>query len=283
MPRRTHAFALSSLVLVSLCHRTAAGGPMTTPLQTQSIPMTPTDWGPGTRGLVDPLPFQQFDPSLGTLTAVDLTLQMTIRNDFMSRFAPTPTPTTISVATTQTSDPRVLADPNRVQQLTDGPTFTLKGPDGLTPLFGAPRTTLPVDVVSLTEPAGTWSSMLPATDPHFIPPRHAQLSFARTLDTSSAASLLRQFIGSGTIDLPLMAIAYSSFSSHNGNGSGVVLTSASATVTLQYEYAPPPTPTDFTPAPEPSGLLVLGLGAGIRFLAAWRDRRAAGRARSNRD
>src|SRR5207248_1400247 len=137
-----------------------------------------------------PLTFDQFNPVLGSLKSVDLTLTSTIHNDFTLIFVPTQIPTTLYVATTQTSDPSVLADPNQVKLLTDGPTITLIGPDGISQIFGAPGTTQPVDVVSLTESSGTWSSTLPVTDPHFIPPNNSQLSLSRSLDTLNAASLL---------------------------------------------------------------------------------------------
>jgi PEP-CTERM motif len=275
MPRRTNAFALSFLAVLSLCHHATAGGQIiTTPLQTRSIPMTDTNWGKGTAGITDPFVFDQFNPSLGTLKAVDLTFTSTIRNDFELMFVATPKATTLYVATTATSNPSVLADPVAVQKLTDGPTVTVTGPGGVT-LFGAPATTLPVDVVSKTDPATeTWSSLLPVTDPHFIPPSVATLSLSRSLDASNAAALLPLFTGTGTIELPATAVAFSSFYSDSGNGGGVVLTKASATVTLQYEY--------LASVPEPSSLILLGLGVGITFLASRRRRPAAGPAPSDR-
>ncbi len=119
--------------------------------------------------------------------------------------------------------------------------------------------------------------MLPVTDPHFIPPSNATLSFARTLDASNAASLLPEFIGTGAVDMPVTAVAHSSFFSNSGNGAGMVLTSASATVTLQYWYIPTP-----ASVPEPSSLILLGLGAGIALLAGRWRRRAVGPAGSDR-
>src|SRR5690242_13007480 len=108
MSRRTIGLVLSSLAVAALGHRPVTAGQLTTPLQTQSIPMTPTDWGPATPGLTDPLVFRQFDPSLGTLDAVELTLKTTIHNDFILVFT-THTPTTLDVATTETSNPNILS------------------------------------------------------------------------------------------------------------------------------------------------------------------------------
>jgi hypothetical protein len=268
MCRRTIAFALAALVVLPWPHRVEAGGQMSTPLQVQSIPMTQTDWGPGTPGVTDPLTYAQFNPALGRLDSVALTLTSTIHSDFELVFPATPTPTTLYVATTSTSDPSILSDPSLVRRLTDGPTVTLLGPDGVTPLFGAPGTRLPVDVVSLTESSGTWSSRLPVTDPRYIPPDEATLSLARTLDSSNG-SLLSQFLGTGRIELPITAIAYSSFYSSSGNGAGMVLTAADATVTVQYQY----TPFAAAAVPEPSGLALLGLGAGLCLVGAGATRR----------
>jgi hypothetical protein len=127
-------------------------------------------------------------------------------------------------------------------------------------------------VVSLTKPAGTYSSTLPDTDPNFIPPSVVTLSLSRTLDASQAA-LLKEFIGTQKIDLPTFAVANSSFFSSSGNGTGQVLTSAGATITVQFTYLA---------IPEPSGLILLGLGAGLGLLAVGRGRRAARPAANDR-
>jgi hypothetical protein len=277
MRRRTIAYELACLAALWLGHRPVAGGQIITPPQTVSIPMIQTNWGPGTPGINDPLNFQGFDSTLGTLTGVELTLSLTVRNDFLLVFPATPTPTTLYAATTQTTDPSVLANPSLVKQLTDGPGETLMAPDRSTQLFGGPGARLPVDVVSLTEPSGTWSSMLPVTDPHFIPPSIATISLTRTLDPS-VASLLAEFIGKGTINLGATAAANSSFYSDSGNGSGTVLTSASATVTVQYVY----TTTIQASIPEPSSAILLALGIGGGFLAYRLRRPAAHPAESGR-
>lgn len=277
MFRRNIALAFPCLAVLWLSHQPAIAGGMLTPLQTQSIPATPTNWGPGTTGITNPLVFTQFNQSLGTLTAIDITLNLTIHNDFLLVFQPTQVPTTLYIATTSTTDPSVLANPSQVSQLTDGPTVTLFGPNGSTQIFGAPGTSIPVDVVSMTEPSGTFSSMLPDTSPNFIPPNNVGLSLSTTLDSSNAASLLSQFVGTGNVDLPITAMAFSSFYSNSGNGSGEVLTTASATVTLQYQYQP-----IITSIPEPSSLILLGLGMSLGLLACCLHHRAASPARTDR-
>lgn len=264
MSRRTIALALSFVAAVLSCDVRATGGEFTTPLQTQSVPMSQTNWGPGTDGGGKPLAFQQFDPTLGKLLGVEITLSTTIRNDFKMTFVNTPTPTTIYLATTRTTDPSILANPSLVQQLTDGPAVTLKGPDGHTPIFAASASTMPVDVVSRTETSGTWSSQFAVTDPNFIPPSEATFSLNRTID-ASAISLMSEFIGKGTVDLPVTAAAFSSFYSDSGNGSGAVTTNAGATVTVRYFFIP-----------EPSGLILLGTAIGFGFVVF--GRRLRGRA-----
>ncbi len=220
MFRHNIALAFLCLAVLGLSHQPAIAGGMLTPLQTQSIPATPTNWGPGTTGITNPLVFTQFNQSLGTLTAIDITLTMNVQNNFLLVFPQTLIPTTLYLATTKTTDPSVLSNPSLVGLLTDGPTVTLFGPNGSTQIFGAPGTSIPVDVVSMTEPSGTFSSMLPDTNPNFIPPNNVGLSLSRTLDSSNAASLLSQFVGTGNVDLPITATAFSSFDSSSGNGAG---------------------------------------------------------------
>jgi hypothetical protein len=279
MRRRTIAFELACLTALWLCHRPAAGGEILTPLQRQSTSapgvLVTTNWGPGVPGVTSPLDFDRFDPHLGSLDGVLFTLTITIRNDYIMTFlgsAPGQPPTTIYLATSATSDPSVLADPAERAKLTDGPTITLNASDGVTQLFGGPGTRQPVDFVQKTDAsAETFSSLLPVTDPHFIPPTLTQQSFSRTLDPSNApGSLLKSFIGTGKVDLPITATAFSSFYSDSGNGSGAVLTKARATFTVQYLYT-----STQSIIPEPSSAILLALGIGGGFLADRSRRRAA--------
>jgi PEP-CTERM motif len=129
--------------------------------------------------------------------------------------------------------------------------------------------------VSLTEPSGTWSSLLPITDPHFIPPNNVGLSVSRTLDASNAGSLFSLFVGTGNVNLPITATDFSSYYSNTGNGGGIVRTTVDATVTLQYQYTP-------SAIPEPSSLILLGLGVSLGLLARGLHHRAAYPDRTNR-
>src|ERR1700733_468300 len=116
MRRRIVGFALLGVTCSLYSHHPVVGGEVLTPLQTQSTSapgvMVATDWGVGTTGITNPLTFNQFNPSLGSLSSIDLTLTTTIRNDYELVFVNTPTPTTLYLATTQTTDPSVLANPS---------------------------------------------------------------------------------------------------------------------------------------------------------------------------
>ncbi len=244
-----------------------------TPVQTQSTSsgLVATDWGAGAGAITDPLVFNQFNPKLGTLTGVNLTFSFTIRNDYTLTFVNTPITTTLYVATSQTSDPAILANPAERAMLTDGNTVTLLGPggSGTTPIFGPPATRQPVDFVAMTETSGTWSSLLPITNSHFIPPTQTEQSLSLTLTAANNGSLFNDFIGRNTVDLPVLATGDSSFYSSSGNGSGEVLTSANATLSIQFVYTA-------SGIPEPSSVILLGLGIGLTLLAAHCRRARAG-------
>ncbi len=279
MRRRIVGFELLSVACLLLSHHPAAGGEVLTPLQTQSTSppgtLVATDWGVGTTGITNPLTFNQFNPNLGSLTSIDITLTTTIRNDYEMVFVRTPIPTTMYLATTLTTDPSVLADPSMRASLTDGPTVTLFGPNGTTQIFGAPATRQPVDLVQLTESSGTWSSMFAITNPNYIPPTITEQTFSLTLTATDAPSLFSDFIGTGDVNLPVDATAFSSFYSSSGNGGGAVRTMANAAVTIHYAYSA-------AAIPEPSTAILLGLGIAISLFASTRRRRAECASQSDR-
>ena len=280
MRRRIVGFELFSVACLLLSHHPAAGGEIFTPLQTQSTSppgvLVATDWGVGTTGIINPLGFDRFNPNLGSLTSIDITLTTTIRNDYEMVFVRTPIPTTMYLATTQTTDPSVLANPSERASLTDGPTVTLFGPNGTTQIFGAPATRQPVDLVQLTESSsGTWSSMFAITNPNYIPPTITEQTFSLTLTATDAPSLFSDFIGMSDVNLPVAATAFSAYYSSSGNGGGAVRTMANAAVTIQYSYSA-------GAIPEPSTAILLGLGICISLFASTRRRRAACAPQSDR-
>jgi hypothetical protein len=160
------------------------------------------------------------------------------------------------------------------------------GPDNSTQIFGGmvPGTSQPLfpvstqqllhEVTKTQESSGSYSSLQP--NPNLVPDYTksyypATGSFALT--AANAPSLFSDFIGNGTVSLPVSATAYSSVYVSSGNGGGGVLTTASAQVTIQYS---------FLSVPEPSSVILLGSGIGIGFLATWLRRRAAHPAQSDR-
>ncbi len=267
MHRRTIVLGICCMGFLWPSPQAGAGGITLTPLQTRSTSssgvLAATNWSAGTSGINDPVVFNQFNPKLGTLTAIDITLTTTVRNDYIFTFSST---ATIDVATSQTSDPSILNDPARRSQLTDGPSVSLLDAKGVTPLFGGPGRTQPVDFVQLTESSGTYKSTLPITSPFYVAPTITQQTLSRSVTDSDSLSLLSEFIGTGTVGLPVTATAFSSYFSNSGNGGGAVITTAVATITIQYE---------FLAVPEPSSILLLGLGVGISLLANSLRRRAA--------
>jgi hypothetical protein len=273
MRRRILRYELFGLAFLLLSHYPVAGGEILTPLQTQSTSpagtLVATDWASGTSGITNPLVFDQFNPKLGTLISINLTLTTNIRNDYELIFVPTPIQTTIYVATSQTTDPSILSNPAERALLTDGPTITVFGPNGTTQIFGAPATRQPVDFVEMSEKSGTWSSLLPDTSPNFIEPTITKQSFSLGLTAANAPSLFSDFIGTGSVDLPVTATAFSSFFSSSGNGGGAVLTKANAVVTVQYSYLEAQ-----VIIPEPSSAILLALGIGISYFAVFKHSRA---------
>jgi hypothetical protein len=268
MQKRTIGAGLLCLAFSLFSHQAMAGGVVvSSQTQETSSDLKSTNWQSGTPGITNPLVFNQFDPTLGKLTGIDVTLTFNIRNDYLLTFVNTPITTTMYVATSMTTNPNILADPAQRATLTDGPTVTLYGPGGNTQLIGPPESRQPVDFVKMTEASGTWSST-PVGNQGFIPPTVTHQVLSLTLTNASTPSLFSQFIGSGKVDLPVSATANSSFFSSTGNGTGEVLTTANASVEIQYIFTP-------FAIPEPSSAILLGLGIAASVVACRRSPRRA--------
>jgi hypothetical protein len=246
---RELCIGLFCFALTSVVAETGARAAMTAP-QSVTIPnTTETSWMPGTPSLagLDPMMFNRFDPALGTLTAVDVTMSYSLSRSISMSFT---TPSTITIVAAPT-------------------TLALEGPLGGTLSLKAPvdsvtyqQAGLPGQTYSTSEPVGSQFYLAPVGLPHNTP----NLPFTGTLSSQlTKAPDLTLFTGPGSVGLNASAIAgISTITSSTGNGSGSVNTFAGLTVTVQYEYAA---------VPEPSSVALLGLGGGGLLLLGRMRRR----------
>jgi hypothetical protein len=229
-------FLICCVAGVLLAHSTIARAEMT-PLQSQNATtgneLLQTDWQSGVAGVTTPT-FEQFNPNLGTLTDVDVTLSFNISNTYHMTFNTTPT----------------ITDENFGAGGV-GPTVTLLGPDDSTTILSGSQ---PTQSFAEAQASGTTFD------------KTTNFSSGVLSDTLSASSpLFSEFIGTSTITMPVEAMAFSTVTVDGGTGSGFVLTSANATVTVQYVYTPA--------VPEPSSCVLLGLGISITLVSVSRRRR----------
>lgn len=252
--------ALFASFLIGLCPSGAWAGLMT---QTESLPLTPTDFGPGNKfvSTTDPLVFQKFNDQGGALVldSVKLDVHAMIQNTFGMTFT-TPATITDSVATGNAASP--------------GPAITLFQPDASHALLAVQA---PNDPTFLTRSVtyGKSGQTLPQSfgsqfdpkSPFYLAPAVSQQSGSLTLTKPADLAI---FAGTGTIKLPVAASAVSRFSSSSGNGGGSVTTAGSADVTVTYSYhARIPAPEI---VPEPTACVVWSLG-GASVLLYRRARR----------
>jgi hypothetical protein len=230
------------LAVVGLAHFVAgprASADFFTNPQNFTIPMTQTNWGPGTPSLagIVPLAVQQFDPatySTGGKTAVlegvEVKVDYEFENTLSMQFYNMSTITVTATGSMSISNPAGVAFLTstpfvNTETLTANPSTVL----GKTVTF--PTKTYPGTMGS---PAGGYTG----------------------------AQTLMNFTGTGTISLQASANATSHFSTSSGNGFGSSLTLAGASVSIIYRYAL---------VPEPSSLVLAGLGC-VGLLGVCRQR-----------
>ncbi len=217
-----------------------------TTAQTESIPLTLTNWGPTTSVLsgLDPFTIQQFNaatyqPSAPAgqtvqLEAVGISLSYEFQNTINMTFI---NPSTTTVTATGYME---LSLPSVITSLVNNPTFG--------------------NSATVTSATGTVADPYKVTQPTQTTTGTSALAYEQS--SSNGPAVLAAFSGAGTVSLPVVAISNSTFTNSTGNGLGGSTTNAGATLSVVYFYAY---------VPEPSSLVLTGLGA-VGFLAVGRRR-----------
>jgi hypothetical protein len=198
--------------------------------QTESVSLTQTNWA-------NTMVFNQFDPSLGTLTGVTLNLtgQVSGSSAFESLDS---TPSTVTM---------------NLQA-----TITLERPDKSSLVATLPTATT-VDSVSAFDGSIDFLGTSGRT--------HAgqNASDVQSVTINSPSPDLALFIGKGTISLPITGVG-SSTASGSGNLQVQFLASAGASAVLTYQFAT---------VPEPASMVLFGLGGAAAVVLLRRRPRAA--------
>jgi len=233
-----------------------------TPIQMHGIVPTIPNWGPTTPSLLgqNPLVFDKFDPTLGQLQSVNLTVMYATAESVNMNFT---TAATITLRSSSASNPNqgtVIAvnGPDATNLLmASAPVFTY------TKTYGGPGQTLPQSF------SNDQNRFQPGS-PFFLTPDGQPSNTTSTFFDNRNLTLtdpgqLALFTGSGTVGLPVFANGGTFFSTTSGNGTGSIITYATVTVALSYTYV----------VPEPSSMALLGLGGvGIVLAGNFRRRRA---------
>jgi PEP-CTERM motif len=239
MRSRSMIFGMAVLGLTQLVTGSSVLADFSTNPQNFSIPLTPTNWGPGTASIVtlDPLAVSQFNAAqysvngkiavlTGVLVGVEYEFQNTLSMQFFNM-------STISVKATGSLS---------VQNSAGTPFLTSTPFSNSQTLAATPSTLLGKNV---TFPTQTFFGVM-ATPGNGL----------------TGTTTLQSFSGTGTITLPVVASASSTFTTSSGNGYGSSVTEALANVHVIYRYIL---------VPEPSSLVLAGLGF-VGLLAVCRQR-----------
>jgi hypothetical protein len=246
MRNRAVFVGLLSVGLLLLGPGSIARADFVTPVETYSIPMTQTDFGPVLPGGKDPFVIHQFDPLgallvkkagfVAQLSAVELSLSYTMENQISFRFD------NVSTETVSFS--------GQIHLYYNGTKTDVVAP-----------ATFSNSATLSSTPADVFKKYVT------LPPVFKSGTLSSPVGGYIDATTLGRFRGTGSISIPVVATATSMFQSSSGNGFGSSYTAALATIRVFFHYT-------LVPVPEPSSmaLLVIG-GTGLGLVCRRRFRR----------